>query len=153
MHLQSIMRQYRSKLEAEVVKVRGNVSLIDAHLIDAAVSHHMMGYVTRRALAAGHAGMTQPQLVNAFSEYCSSKERRNKAIMQLRLESVPQVAVTTDPVMDFYSDLNADEITNGSPTIAPSEPEGPGSTSESPSAPDALEGLLGDDTNDSTNGA
>jgi hypothetical protein len=152
--IQTRMREYRNTLEQAVLKARGVVTLREAHLIDSATSQHILSHVARRALADRHDSMTPAQLVDAFREFCAAKERRNRAVMQLRIEEpheIPQLP--PDPVDDFYSDLDADEITNGSPTIAPSEPEGPGSTSESPSAPDALEGLLGDDTNDSTNGA
>jgi hypothetical protein len=150
--VQGRVREYRFRLEKAILAVRGRVDLEDCHLVDVATGHHLHELLARWLLRTRFTEMKPSEIIGMSSQMNRAKEARNKAVHALRIGS----GKTKSPLASFYADDNdadADELTNTTPTIAPNASKDVGSTSESPSAPDALEGLLGDDTNDSTNGA
>lgn len=151
--VQRFSRQYREMLEKEVVARHGEVSLLSAHLIDAACQHEATRQVCRWILRERWDRLKPADIERNSLTMGSATDRRNAAVAKLELGAAP-----ADPwsVLDSQRSLSppeasADEADAGEePKSGDLDGDSAGdgrtaapATAEPPSGPNAGESFTG----------
>jgi len=78
-----LMGEYRAALEAEVLRAKGAISVLDAGVINAAVLWQRHGALCQRWLRIGYEQMNWDQRLNYSREIARAASERDKAVRQL----------------------------------------------------------------------
>lgn len=82
-------RAYRRTLEAEVLKVKGEITLTDGHLIDTASAATIQAGICRWLLREKIGEMNPAEIRGCTQDIVKAKERRDAAVRGLGLERQP----------------------------------------------------------------
>jgi hypothetical protein len=85
-------RSYRRDLEAEVLRVKGEINTVDSHLIDTAAAATIQAGICRWLLRHKIKTMSTSDIRGCTSDIVKAKERRDAAVKALNLN-----APTPDP--------------------------------------------------------
>ena len=88
--------KYRRDLEAEVLLVKGDINLVDAHLIDTASAATIQAGICRWLLRHKLDTMNTNDIRGCTADIVKSKERRDKAVQQLHLDAKPEAPWVLD---------------------------------------------------------
>lgn len=79
-------RAYRREMESEVIKVKGEINTIDAHLIDTAAAATIQAGICRWLLRHKLDTMSTSDIRGCTSDIVKAKERRDSAVKALGLD-------------------------------------------------------------------
>jgi len=82
-------RKYRRDLEEEVLAVKDEINLVDAHLIDTAAAATIQAGICRWLLRNRINDMSVNDIRGCTADAVKAKERRDKAVLQLHLDAKP----------------------------------------------------------------
>ena len=82
-------RAYRRELEAEVLRAKGEINTIDAHLIDTAAAATIQAGICRWLLRHKVSTMSTSDIRGCTSDIVKAKERRDAAVRLLNLDAAP----------------------------------------------------------------
>lgn len=103
-------RHYRRGLEQIVASVKGEVSLLDAHLIDEAAVAECHSEVCRYLLRNRLDEMSTPDIIACSGQVLKSKGIRNAAVRRLNLDRSPKSVIDA-----LYADATSHDSTPGEP--------------------------------------
>jgi len=83
-------RAYRRGLEQAVLDAKGEISVTDCHLIDAAAGAELHQAVCRWILREKLEKMSVADITKCSAEIMKSRETRNRAVKQLGLDEEPE---------------------------------------------------------------
>jgi hypothetical protein len=97
-------RAYRRLLEAEYLRVRGEIDITAAHHIDTASAATVHGGVCRWLLRQKIATMTTADILACSRELMKAKQVRDGAVKALELGKVPEPIGLTEYVVEAKSE-------------------------------------------------
>lgn len=88
--------KYRRQLEAEVIAIKGDIDLLDAHLINTASAATIQAGICRWLLRNRVEDMNVNDIRGCSADIVKAKGLRDKAVQQLQLNQQPQAPWVVD---------------------------------------------------------